>query len=102
QRPRRVGTDRRRGGRDVPRASRDRSRRRAAPDRCGVNPAPSGSFESLPLSSAMLRTFCLFAALAALAGCSGRDVDGGALSIEPVTADGLLEEVRAVGADVVV
>jgi len=50
----------------------------------------------------MLRTFCLFAALAALAGCSGRDVDGGALSIEPVTADGLLEEVRAVGADVVV
>ncbi len=50
----------------------------------------------------MLRTLCFLAVLVALAGCSGRDVDGGALSIEPVTADDLIKEVRAVGSDVVV
>lgn len=50
----------------------------------------------------MIRALPVFLVLAALAGCSGRQVDGGALTLQPVTAAELIEEVRAVGSDVVV
>lgn len=50
----------------------------------------------------MLRTLPALLLIAVLAGCSGRDVGGGALSIEPVSAAELVDEVRAVGSDLVV
>lgn len=68
-----------------------------------MNPEATGTFESLRLSSAMRRTpLALLVLVIALAGCSGRTVDGGTLSIEPVSAEELIDEVRAVGSDLVV
>lgn len=49
-----------------------------------------------------MRTSILILALGILAGCSGREVDGDEIVIRPVSAEGLTEEVRAVGADLVV
>ena len=49
----------------------------------------------------MPRSVLLLVLAGLFASCSGRDVSG-ELSIEPVTADGLLDEVRAVGSDLVV
>ena len=50
----------------------------------------------------MLRFLPLFGAVLVLAGCSGRQVDGDEIVIQPVSAEALAEEVRGVGADLVV
>ena len=49
-----------------------------------------------------MRAFVFLTAVAILAGCSGRNVDGDEIVIRPVSAEGLAEEVRAVGSDLVI
>lgn len=59
-------------------------------------------FGDLLYSHTMKPTPLLILGLLFLAGCSGRQVDGGELVLKPVTAESLVDEVRTVDSDLVV